>query len=69
MDLTIRAKHLPTIAANPDKFFESEIFARVRVSAAPKSDVLIMPLAVMQSEPAGKMAFVQRGEESSKPAR
>jgi cobalt-zinc-cadmium efflux system membrane fusion protein len=61
LDPATRTMRLRVTVPNPKKVLKPEMFATVRVYAAPMPDVLTVPLAAVQSGPAGPMVFVQRG--------
>jgi multidrug efflux pump subunit AcrA (membrane-fusion protein) len=52
---------LRVTVANPDRLLKPEMFAAVRVHAAPTPDALTLPLEAIQNGPTGKIVFVQRG--------
>jgi cobalt-zinc-cadmium efflux system membrane fusion protein len=60
LDPATRTMRLRVTVPNPKKLLKPEMFATVRVYAAPMPDVLTVPLAAVQSGPAGPMVFVQR---------
>jgi cobalt-zinc-cadmium efflux system membrane fusion protein len=60
LDPSTRTMRLRVTVPNPDKLLKPEMFALVRVYAAPTADVLTVPLAAVQSGPTGKMVFVRR---------
>lgn len=60
LDPATRTMRLRVTVPNPEKLLKPEMFALVRVFAAPSADVLTVPLAAVQNGPAGKMLFVQR---------
>lgn len=62
LDPATRTMRLRVTVPNPDHMLKPEMFATVRVYAAPNPDALTIPLAAVQSGPNGKMAFVRRGE-------
>jgi cobalt-zinc-cadmium efflux system membrane fusion protein len=55
-----RTMRLRVTVPNPDKLLKPEMFALVRVYAAPTADVLTVPLTAVQNGPTGKMVFVQQ---------
>ncbi len=61
LDPATRTMRLRMTVPNPDRMLKPEMFATVRVYAAPNPDVLTIPLAAVQNGPNGKMAFVRRG--------
>jgi len=61
LDPATRTMRLRVTVPNPDHMLKPEMFATVRVYAAPNSDALTIPLAAVQNGPNGKMAFVRRG--------
>lgn len=63
LDPATRTMRLRVTVQNPDKVLKPEMFAMVRVYGAPRPDALTVPLAAVQSGPAGKMVFVQREPE------
>ena len=62
LDPATRTMRLRVTVPNPDHMLKPEMFATVRVYAAPDPDALTIPLAAVQNGPNGKMAFVRRGE-------
>jgi cobalt-zinc-cadmium efflux system membrane fusion protein len=48
---------------NPDRLLKPEMFATVRVYAAPSPEALTVPLEAIQNGPVGTIVFVQRGPE------
>jgi cobalt-zinc-cadmium efflux system membrane fusion protein len=60
LDPATRTMRLRVTVPNPDRLLKPEMFAIVRVYAAPKPDVLTVPLAAVQNGSAGKIVFVQR---------
>jgi len=61
LDPATRTMRLRVTVPNPDHMLKPEMFATVRVYAAPNPDALTIPLAAVQNGPNGKMAFVRRG--------
>ena len=61
LDPATRTMRLRVTVPNPDRLLKPEMFATVRVYAAPTPDALTVPLAAVQNGPAGKILFVQRG--------
>ena len=61
LDPATRTMRLRVTAPNPDRLLKPEMFATVRVYAAPTPDALTVPLAAVQNGPASKILFVQRG--------
>ncbi|MBH0209621.1 MAG: efflux RND transporter periplasmic adaptor subunit, partial [Nitrospira sp.] len=61
LDPATRTMRLRVTVANPDRLLKPEMFAAVRVHAAPTPEVLTLPLAAIQNAPTGKIVFVQRG--------
>ncbi|MEQ1628075.1 MAG: efflux RND transporter periplasmic adaptor subunit [Nitrospira sp.] len=61
LDPATRTMRLRVTVPNPDHMLKPEMFAMVRVYAAPNPDALTIPLAAVQNGPNGKMAFVRRG--------
>jgi cobalt-zinc-cadmium efflux system membrane fusion protein len=61
LDPATRTMRLRVTVPNPDRVLKPEMFATVRVYAAPTPDALTVPLAAVQIGPTGKMVFVQRG--------
>jgi membrane fusion protein, heavy metal efflux system len=61
LDPATRTMRLRVTVLNPDRLLKPEMFAIVRVYAAPTPDALTVPLAAVQNGPTGKMVFVQRG--------
>ncbi|HEU5201152.1 MAG TPA: efflux RND transporter periplasmic adaptor subunit [Nitrospira sp.] len=60
LDPATRTLRVRITAPNPDKRLKPEMFALVRVYAAPNPEMLTIPLSAVQNGPAGKMVFVQR---------
>ncbi|HSA61518.1 MAG TPA: efflux RND transporter periplasmic adaptor subunit [Nitrospiraceae bacterium] len=61
LDPATRTMRLRVTVPNPDRLLKPEMFAAVRVYAAPTPDALTVPLAAVQNGATGKMVFVQRG--------
>jgi cobalt-zinc-cadmium efflux system membrane fusion protein len=61
LDPATRTMRLRVTVPNPDRLLKPEMFATVRVYAAPSPEALTVPLAAVQNGPAGKIVFVQRG--------
>ena len=61
LDPATRTMRLRVTVPNLDHMLKPEMFATVRVYAAPNPDALTIPLAAVQNGPNGKMAFVRRG--------
>ena len=61
LDPATRTMRLRVTVPNLDRMLKPEMFATVRVYAAPNPDALTIPLAAVQNSPNGKMAFVRRG--------
>ena len=61
LDPATRTMRLRVTVLNPDRLLKPEMFATVRVYAAPTPDALTVPLAAVQNGPAGTILFVQRG--------
>jgi cobalt-zinc-cadmium efflux system membrane fusion protein len=62
IDPATRTMRLRVTVPNPDRMLKPEMFAAVRVYAAPNPDALTISLAAVQNGPIGKMVFVRRGE-------
>jgi cobalt-zinc-cadmium efflux system membrane fusion protein len=62
LDPATRTMRLRVTVPNPGHMLKPEMFATVRVYAAPNPDALTIPLAAVQNGPSGKIAFVRRGE-------
>ncbi len=62
LDPATRTMRLRVTVPNPGHMLKPEMYATVRVYAAPDPDTLTIPLAAVQNGPNGKMAFVRRGE-------
>ena len=62
IDPATRTMRLRVTVPNPDRLLKPEMFAAVRVYAAPNPDALTISLAAVQNGPIGKMVFVRRGE-------
>jgi cobalt-zinc-cadmium efflux system membrane fusion protein len=60
LDPTTRTMRLRVTVPNPQRRLKPEMFAMVRVYAAPKADVLMVPVAAVQRGPSGAMIFVRR---------
>ncbi len=60
LDSATRTMRLRVTVANPDRLLKPEMFATVRVYAAPTPDALTVPLVAVQNGPAGKILFVRR---------
>lgn len=60
LDPATRTMRLRVTVANPDRLLKPEMFATVRVYAAPTPDALTVPLMAVQNGPAGKILFVRR---------
>lgn len=63
LDPATRTMRLRVTVPNPERLLKPEMFALVRVYAAPKPDVLTIPLAAIQNGSAGKIVFVQRASD------
>jgi len=63
LDPATRTMRLRVTVPNPSKVLKPEMFAMIRVYGTPRPDALTVPLAAVQSGPAGKMVFVQREPE------
>ena len=61
LDPATRTMRLRVTVPNPDHLLKPEMFATVRVYAAPNPDALTIPLAAVQNGPNGTMVFVRRG--------
>lgn len=61
LDPATRTMRLRVTVPNPDHMLKPEMFATVRVYAAPNPDALTIPLSAVQNGQNGKMAFVRRG--------
>lgn len=60
LDPATRTLPVRVTAPNPDKRLKPEMFALVRIRAAPDADTLTVPLSAVQNGPTGKIVFVQR---------
>ena len=60
LDPATRTMRLRVTVPNPDRLLKPEMFALVRIYAAPKPDLLTIPLSAVQNGSAGKIVFVQR---------
>lgn len=60
LDPATRTMRLRVTVPNPDRLLKPEMFATVRVYAAPTPDALTVPLVAVQSGPVGKILFVRR---------
>lgn len=63
LDPATRTMRLRVTVANSQRRLKPEMFASVRVYAAPKSGMLTVPGAAVQRSPAGAMVFVQQAPE------
>jgi cobalt-zinc-cadmium efflux system membrane fusion protein len=61
LDPATRTMRLRVTVPNPDRLLKPEMFAAVRVHAAPTPDALTLPLEAIQNGLAGKIVFVRRG--------
>jgi cobalt-zinc-cadmium efflux system membrane fusion protein len=61
LDPATRTMRLRVTVPNADRLLKPEMFATIRVYAAPSPDALTVPLAAVQNGPAGKTVFVRRG--------
>ena len=61
LDPATRTMRLRVAVPNEDRLLKPEMFATVRVYAAPSPDALTIPLPAVQNGPAGKIVFVRRG--------
>jgi len=61
LDPATRTVPVRITAPNPTKLLKPEIFALVRIQAAPNPETLTVPLSAIQDGPVGKIVFVQRG--------
>ncbi|MDF0642513.1 MAG: efflux RND transporter periplasmic adaptor subunit [Nitrospira sp.] len=59
LDPATRTLRVRVTASNPDKRLKPEMFALVRVYAAPDPDLLTIPLSAIQNGPAGTMVFIR----------
>jgi cobalt-zinc-cadmium efflux system membrane fusion protein len=71
LDPATRTMRVRITAPNPDRLLKPEMFALVRVYAAPEPAGLTVPLAAIQTGSAGKIVFVERvdGEFEVRPVR
>ena len=60
LDPATRTLRVRITAPNPEKRLKPEMFALVRVYAAPNPEMLTVPLSAVQNGPVGKMVFVVR---------
>lgn len=60
IDPATRTMRLRVTVPNPDRVLKPEMFATVRVYAAPTPDALTVPLAAIQNGSAGKILFVKK---------
>jgi cobalt-zinc-cadmium efflux system membrane fusion protein len=60
LDPATRTLRVRVTARNPDMRLKPEMFALVRVHAAPGPEALTVPLTAVQNGPVGKIVFVQR---------
>jgi cobalt-zinc-cadmium efflux system membrane fusion protein len=63
LDPATRTMRVRVTVLNPERLLKPEMFALVRVYAAPKPDVLTIPLAAVQNGSSGKIVFVQRASD------
>ena len=61
LDPATRTLPVRITAPNTDKRLKPEMFALVRIQAAPNPETLTVPLSAIQDGPAGTIVFVQRG--------
>lgn len=61
LDPATRTMRLRVTVPNPNHLLKPEMFATVRVYAAPDPNALTVPLEAVQNGPTGKMVFVRRG--------
>lgn len=61
LDPATRTLRVRITAPNPGMRLKPEMFALVRVYAAPNPETLTVPLSAIQNGPGGKIVFVQRG--------
>ena len=59
LDPATRTLRVRITAPNPEKRLKPEMFALVRLYAAPNPQTLTVPLSAIQNGPAGKIVFVQ----------
>jgi cobalt-zinc-cadmium efflux system membrane fusion protein len=62
LDPATRTMRVRITASNPDRLLKPEMFALVRVYAAPEPSALAVPLRAVQNGPAGKIVFVERAD-------
>jgi cobalt-zinc-cadmium efflux system membrane fusion protein len=62
LDPATRTMRVRITAPNPGRLLKPEMFALVRVYAAPEPATLTVPQVAIQNGPAGKIVFVERGE-------
>ena len=67
LDPATRTLRVRITAPNPEKRLKPEMFALVRLYAAPNPQMLTVPLSAIQNGPAGKIVFVQLTRPNSKP--
>lgn len=60
LDPATRTMRVRVTVQNSRRMLKPEMFALVRVYAEARADVLMVPLAAVQSGPTGKLVFVQR---------
>jgi cobalt-zinc-cadmium efflux system membrane fusion protein len=69
LDPATRTMRLRVTVSNPDRILKPEMFAMVHVYAPSVQDVLMLPLAAVQQDGAGKMVFVRQGVDRFEPRR
>jgi cobalt-zinc-cadmium efflux system membrane fusion protein len=69
LDPATRTMRLRVTVSNPDRILKPEMFAMVHVYAPSVQDVLMLPLAAVQQDGAGKMVFVRQGDDRFEPRR
>lgn len=69
LDPETRTMRLRITVSNPDRTLKPEMFATVRVYASSKQDGLMVPLAAVQNDGAGKVLFIRQAVGRFQPRR
>jgi cobalt-zinc-cadmium efflux system membrane fusion protein len=67
LDPATRTLRLRVTVPNPERMLKPEMFATVRVYAAPDVDVVTIPLSALQNATGGKIVFVRKGSNRFEP--
>ena len=62
LDQATRTTRIRVTVPNPDRALKPEMFAMVRIDAAPQPDALAVPLAAVQQDGGDKVLFVRQPE-------